>query len=62
MSTHPVRIVQVFRVEREIVIDVEAASKDDAVEYQMEEDAPPSSDPRWKSEWTLQSEDVLPAD
>lgn len=61
MSTHQVKIVQVFRVAREIVIDVEAVSKADAVQYQMEQDAPSSSDPRWKSEWTLENEEVFPA-
>ncbi len=61
MTTYPIKIIQVFRVEREIIVDVEAESEDDAVELQQEEDAPSVDDPGWKSPWTLENEEVYPA-
>lgn len=61
MTSYPVRITQFFRVKREIVIDVEADDSFEAVDIASEADAPPSSDPRWTSIWTLEHEDVDPA-
>ena len=62
MAMHKLRIVQVGRVEREIVIEVEAESVEDAVEKQQESDAPPLDDPRWKLTVNeLMNEEVTPA-
>jgi hypothetical protein len=54
MATHKVRITQVSRVERSIVVDVEADSIEEAIEMQQESDAPPLDDPRW----TIDSSDL----
>lgn len=58
MTSQNIRVVQVFRVEREIVLAVEAPDEQAAVEIQSESDAPAFDDPRWRSTWTLQNEEV----
>lgn len=58
MKSHRIRIVQVFRVEREIVIDINAPDAKAAIEMQSENDAPAFDDPRWRSSWTLENEEV----
>lgn len=58
MTSHDIRIVQVFRVEREIIIAVKALDVKTAVEKQSESDAPAFDDPRWRSSWTLENEEV----
>ena len=58
MTGHDIRIVQVFRVEREIVVKVDAADLQAAIDLQSESEAPDFDDPRWRSSWTLQNEDV----
>lgn len=58
MTAHDIRVVQVFRVEREIVITVEAPDVGTAIETQSESDAPAFDDPRWRSSWTLENEEV----
>lgn len=58
MTTHRLRIVQVFRVERQIIVEVEAPDPQSAIDHQMEEDAPHSNDPRWKSQWTIENEHI----
>ncbi len=58
MTTHQIRIVQVYRVERAIIIDVEASSLAAAIDLQSDADAPAFSDPRWRSAWSLENEDV----
>ena len=58
-----VRVTQVFRVEREILIDVDAGDRLAAVEQILsgETDIPEFDDPRWRTGWELQSEDAEPA-
>lgn len=45
-----VRIVQVFRVEREIIVETEFFEEDDI-------DTPSFDDPRWTSKWSLENEE-----
>lgn len=58
MTSYDIRVVQVFRVEREIIIAVEAPDVQTAIETQSESDAPVFDDPRWRSSWTFQNEEV----
>lgn len=58
MRSHEIRVAQVFRVEREIVVSVEAADLQAAIDVQSENDAPAFDDPRWRSTWTLENEEV----
>ncbi len=57
------RMTQVFRVERNIVMEVDAPDAPDAVErfYDGEIDTPNFNDPRWRTRWDLENEDVEPA-
>lgn len=52
------KITQIFRVERSIIIDVDAPSLDVAIDQQMDADAPSSDDPRWQAHWTLENEEI----
>ena len=62
MPMHSVRITQTTRVERSIVIEVEADTIEDAIEKQGKADAPALSDPRWTTDRDeLQNEDVMAA-
>lgn len=61
MTSHHIRIVQVFRVEREIVVSVEAPDSQAAIDIQSESDAPAFDDPRWRSSWSLENEAVTVA-
>jgi hypothetical protein len=62
MPMQKIRITQVTRVERSIVIDVEAATMDEAVEKQSESEAPGHDDPRWTVDRdSLENETVEPA-
>ena len=58
-----VRVTQVFRVEREILIDVDAEDEPAAVEQILngETDTPAFGDPRWRTQWNLQNEEAEPA-
>lgn len=59
---HSIRITQVTRVERSIVVEVEADSIEEAIERQQEEEAPDHSDARWTVDRDdLQNEDVTAA-
>jgi hypothetical protein len=59
---HRIRITQVFRAERQIVISVRAPDVETAVETQSGDEAPAHDDPRWKeSSRTLENEAVEPA-
>lgn len=60
MTSHKVRIVQVFRVEREIIVAVDAPDMQTAIDVQEESDAPGFDDPGWQSSWTLENEAVTP--
>jgi hypothetical protein len=55
---HQVRITQVFRVERQIVVAVAAPDAAAAVELQSGDDAPSFDAPGWESAWTLENEQV----
>lgn len=58
-SMHKVRIVQVTRVERSIIIDVEGDTPEDAVDMQSSAESPGADDPRWVVERdTLENETV----
>lgn len=62
MPMHKVRITQVTRVERSILVDVEADTIEDAVEKQEGADAPSLTDPRWTVDRDdLENEEVTPA-
>lgn len=61
MATFPVEIVQVYRATRRIVVGVEAEDLESAVEEQAANDAPAFDDPRWRTGWELQNEDVADA-
>lgn len=62
MTSHKVRIVQVFRVEREIVVSIEAADLQAAIDMQSECNAPAFDNPRWRSTWSLENEAVTVAE
>lgn len=55
-----VRVTQVFRVEREILIEVDAEDELSAVEQVQsgETDIPAFDDPRWRTGWELQNEEA----
>lgn len=62
MPIHKVKITQVSRVERSIIVDVEADSIEDAVIIQADDDAPGADDPRWITQSnSLENEEVIPA-
>jgi len=61
MTAHSLRIVQVFRVERTIILTVEAPDKQAAIDLQSESDSPAFDDPGWQAIWTLEDEQVEPA-
>ncbi|WIW89616.1 hypothetical protein K3M67_06570 [Sphingobium sp. V4] len=61
MTAYSLQIVQVFRVERTIVVTVEAPDEQTAIDWQSEGDAPAFDDPRWRASWTLENELVEPA-
>lgn len=54
------RVVQVFRVEREILIEVDAEDDLAAVEQVQNgaTDIPEFDDPRWRAGWELHNEEV----
>lgn len=58
MTAHQVRIVQVFRVEREIIVTVDAPDMQAAIDVQEESEAPGFDDLGWRSSWTLENEAV----
>jgi len=57
---HKVRVIQVYQVEREITVEVEAPTLEEAIDIQMMSDAP-SEELDWRYEWRLQNEEVEPA-
>lgn len=60
-KTFPVKVVQVLKATREIVVAVEADDLESAVEQQEEDAALDFDDPRWKTTWDLQHEEVSAA-
>lgn len=62
MPKHRIRIIQVTRVERSIVVDVEADSIEAAIEAQAESEAPSLDDSRWETiSDSLENEEVTAA-
>lgn len=59
MTPHQVRIVQVFRVERQIIVAIDAPDIQTAIDIQAESEAPGFDDPGWQSSWTLENEAVV---
>lgn len=59
MCKQTVTIVQTFRAERRITVEVDAEDRESAIEdfQNGNTDIPAFDDPRWKTEWKLQSED-----
>ncbi|UWU26003.1 hypothetical protein N2601_32255 (plasmid) [Rhizobium sp. CB3060] len=53
-----VMVTQVYRVERTILVEVEAEDEESAIEQQSQEAAPDFDDPGWKSGWSLENEAV----
>lgn len=60
---HRIRVIQVYRLEREAVIEVEATSAFEAAELVGlgEVDLPPYRDPVWKESRSLENEETHPA-
>jgi hypothetical protein len=61
---HRVIIKQVFRTNREMIVEVEADTIAEAVaktEQECEDGAPGFTDPRWVSHESLENEEVLSA-
>lgn len=58
MSKQTLTIIQTFRAERRITVEVDAADHETAIEeFQSgSADVPAFDDPRWKTEWNLQCE------
>lgn len=48
MPEFNIRVSQVLRIERDIVVQVEAATAEEALELQEESDAPPNG-PEWET-------------
>jgi len=59
MSKHKVTIVQIFRAERRITVEIDAADRESAIEELQSgaADVPDFDDSRWATGWGLQSED-----
>ena len=59
MSRQTVTIVQTFRAERRITVEVDAEDRERVIEKfeSGSAEVPVFDDPRWKTEWNLQSED-----
>lgn len=59
MGKQTVTIIQTFRTERRINVEVDAEDHESAIAefHSGSADAPAFDDPRWETEWNLQSED-----
>jgi hypothetical protein len=55
---HQLIVRQVYRVVREIAVEVEAKDWTEAVDKQNDADAPAYDDPRWVETKTLENEEV----
>ena len=55
MTMFAVKVTQVFRVEREIIVEVDADDEDEARE--SIDEVPNWDDDRWEEEWDLQNEE-----
>ncbi len=63
MTRHAVKIVQVFKATREIVVLLEADTLENALDLVASGsvDAQPFDHPDWSTSWDLQNEEVDPA-
>lgn len=61
MAQHKIRITQVFRVQRTMIVDAAGEDPFDATDNIALADSPGFDDPRWNDTWSLQSEEVAPA-
>lgn len=60
MSSFKIRVIQVFRVETEIVMEVEAESQEHAVERVDLGEVDKPDHFQWKQDWNLLNEEVRP--
>jgi|GEM_PF-6251136 len=60
MTMHKVKIIQVFKVVREIIVEVDADNEFAAADQQSISDAPDYADPRWIETRDLMSEECEP--
>ena len=59
MAMHKIKITQTIRMERSIVIEVEADSLEEAIESQQASEAPADVNPGWSTiAYNLVNEDV----
>ena len=58
MSKHRVTIVQIFRAERRITVEIDAADRESTIEELQSGaiDAPDFDDPRWATGWDILNE------
>ena len=58
MSKHKITIVHIFRAERRITVEIDAADRESAIEdlQSGEIDAPDFDDPRWVTGWDILNE------
>lgn len=61
MQSFKVKVVQIFRVEREVTMDVMAVSSEVACELVDTGDVDKPDRSAWNDHWTLESEAVEPA-
>ena len=61
MQSFKVKVVQIFRVEREIIIDVMAVSSEAACELVDTGDVDKPDPSVWSDHWALEGEAVEPA-
>lgn len=60
MAQHKIRLTQVFRVERTMIVEAAGEDPFDAADTNALADSPGFDDPRWNETWSLQSEEVAP--
>lgn len=61
MPMFKVKVTQVYRVEKFITVEVEAATIEDAIELMENSDAPCSSLGGWNDHWDLQNDEIAKA-
>jgi hypothetical protein len=60
MAKFNVRVRQVYRVEREIIVTIEADTPEEALEDQAANESPDFNHPDWRTGWELENEEVHP--
>lgn len=61
MTIHKLKITQVFKLVREIIVEVDAEDEFAAAEQQSGDDAPDYADPRWIETRVFMKEECEPA-